>query len=150
MKKILLSPLALVSLVTSCLANPLPQTVDTSVKAKAEEQLKIQNREIVKLVVAEISKKLPQRVDKYTEFVKIENDDLKLLYTYEINTGSKSDKSVREEDKKRMEGFVVRGICQTSKRFLESNIDISYIYNSAKSKEELFRFDVTSKDCKYL
>jgi len=150
MKKILLSPLALVSLTTYCLANPLPQTVEPSVKSKAEQQLKVQNKHIVKLVVEEIGKKLPQKVDKYTKFVKIESEGLKLLYTYEINTGSKSDEAVRTEDKKRMEKFVVKGICQTSKRFLESNIDITYIYDSAISKEELFRFDVTLKDCKYL
>ena len=29
----------------------------------------------------------------------------------------------------------------------ESDIDIAYVYASAKTKKELFRFDVTAKDC---
>lgn len=149
MKKILFSALAVLSISTYSLAstNALPQSNDPAMKSKADQQLKLQNKEIVKLVVEELGSKLPQAVDKYTQFTDIKSDGLKLLYTYEINTGAKSDASVRKEDKKRMESFIVKGICQSSKRFLESNIDIAYIYNSAASKSELFRFDVTKSDC---
>lgn len=149
MKKIILSAFAVVALSTSLMAekNTLPRTVDQSVQAKADKQLKLQNKEIVKLVVEEVGKKLPQTVDQYTQFVDIKSEGLKLLSTFEINTGAKSDEAVIKEDKKRMESIVVRGICHNSKRFLESDIEIAYIYTSAKSKKELFRFDVTAKDC---
>lgn len=149
MKKILLSAFAVLALSTSLIAekNTLPRTVDQSSQQKADQQLKLQNNEIVKLVVKEISKKLPQTVDKYTQFTSIKSEGLKLLSTFEINTGAKSDEAVIKEDKKRMESFVVQGICHNSKRFLESDIDIAYIYTSKNTKKELFRFDVTAKDC---
>lgn len=150
MKNILLSTLTIFAIGSFAIANSqaLPQSNDPAVKSKADQQLKLQNKEIVKLVVAELGSKLPQTVDKYTQFTDIKAEGLKLLYTYEINTGSKSDEAVRRDDKKRMESFIVKGICQSSRRFLESNINLAYIYNSANTKAELFRFDVTQSDCK--
>lgn len=71
-----------------------------------------------------------------------------LIYTFEINTGAKSDEAVRNEDAERMERHVRQGICKTSKNFLDSNINISYIYISAKTKAKLFQFDVAKSDCK--
>ncbi|MDO8454800.1 MAG: hypothetical protein Q7S59_09540, partial [Sulfurimonas sp.] len=73
--------------------------------------------------------------------------ELTLLYTFEINTGAKSDETLRNEDKSRMQKAVVTGICQSSSKFLEAGINTSYIYISAKSKAPLFQFDVTQKDC---
>jgi len=46
-----------------------------------------------------------------------------------------------------MQKAVTMGICQSSRRFIEAQINISYIYIGAKSKAELFRFDVTQADC---
>jgi hypothetical protein len=112
------------------------------------EKIKFQNNEVVKLAAQEISKQLPQKVDKYTNLVKIVGKDEVLLYTFEIDTGSKSDDTVIKEDKSRMKKAVTQGICTSSIRFLKSGINISYIYASAKSKKELFRFDVSMKDCK--
>ncbi len=111
------------------------------------EKVKTQNHEIVQLAAKEISSQLPQKVDDYTQLVKLEGKGQTLLYTYEINTGSKSDDTVIKEDKSRMKKAVTQGICKSSERFLISGIDISYIYASAKSKKELFRFDVSRKDC---
>jgi len=111
------------------------------------EQMQKQNREIVKLASEEISKTLPQKVDSYTTLMRVEGKDTTLIYTFEINTGAKSDEAVRKEDRERMKKAVTTGICDSSKRFLDSEINISYLYISAKSKAELFRFDVTQADC---
>ena len=111
------------------------------------EQIQKQNREIVKLASEEISKTLPQKVDSYTTLMTVEGKDTTLIYTFEINTGAKSDDAVKKEDRGRMKKAVTTGICDSSKRFLDSDINISYLYISANSKAELFRFDVTQADC---
>lgn len=111
------------------------------------KELKAQNRHIVKLVAEEISKSLPQTVDKYTQFVDIKGKDLTLIYTFEINTGAKSDEAVISDDKTRMEKAVKNGVCQSSKRFLDAQINLSYVYKSAKTKADLFKFDITQADC---
>ena len=111
------------------------------------KKVKTQNQEIVQLAAKEISSQLPQKIDDFTQLVKLEGVGQTLLYTYEINTGSKSDDTVIKEDKSRMKKAVTQGICKSSERFLISGIDISYIYASAKSKKELFRFDVSREDC---
>ena len=112
-----------------------------------QAEMQKQNKEIVQLVAEELNKTLPQTIDKYTQLVKVEGKDTTLLYVYEINTGVKSDEAVQKEDKTRMKEAVTYGICRSSKRFLEAQISISYIYVSAKSKVELFRFDVSQTDC---
>lgn len=111
------------------------------------EEMQKQKREIVKLSSEEISKTLPQTVDKYTTLTKVEGKDTTVTYTFEINTGAKSDEAVKKEDRTRMQKAVTTGICQSAKRFIDAQINISYIYISANSKEELFRFDVTQADC---
>jgi len=111
------------------------------------EEMQKQKREIVKLSSEEISKTLPQTVDKYTVLTKVEGKESTMVYTFEINTGAKSDEAVKKEDRTRMQKAVTTGICQSSKRFIDAQINISYIYIGAKSKAELFRFDVTQADC---
>ncbi len=111
------------------------------------DEMQKQKREIVKLSSEEIAKTLPQTVDKYTVLTKVEGKESTITYTFEINTGAKSDEAVKKEDRTRMQKAVTTGICQSSKRFIDAQINISYIYISAKSKAELFRFDVTQADC---
>ena len=111
------------------------------------EEMQKQKNEIVKLSSEEISKTLPQTVDKYTILTKVEGKESTIVYTFEINTGAKSDEAVKKEDRTRMQKAVTTGICQSSKRFIDAQINISYIYIGAKSKAELFRFDVTQADC---
>ena len=111
------------------------------------EQMKQQKSEIVKLVVKEIKSTLPQVIDKYTSFTDIKAKGTRLIYTFEINTGSKSDASVKKEDRSRMKKAVTVGICQSSRKFLEAGINTSYSYISTKSKAELFRFDISQADC---
>ena len=110
-------------------------------------QLEKQNKELVQLASTEINKTLPQTIDKYTTLIKVEGKETTILYTYEINTGTKSDEIVQKEDRTRMKKAVTYGICKGSKRFLDAQINIGYLYISAKSKVELFRFDVSQSDC---
>jgi len=111
------------------------------------DQLAKQNRTIVQLTSEEISKTLPQKVDDYTTLLRVEGKDTTLTYVFEINTGAKSDEAVKKEDRTRMRSAVTKGICTRSKRFLDAEINISYLYIGAKSKAELFRFDVNKKTC---
>jgi uncharacterized protein YxeA len=143
MKKILLSITTLIIIVQGSFAEEskiqtreLPQT----------EMIK-QNKQIVELAAKELTKTLPQTIDRYTQLVKVEGKDSTLLYIFEINTGAKSDKAVQKEDRTRMKEAVTYGICRSSKRFLDAQINISYLYISSKSKVELFRFDVSQADC---
>jgi len=122
-------------------------SASTKVNNLPKEQIRAQNTTIAKLFVEQMSKNLPQKIDNYTEFVKIDNKGSNIIYTFEIKTGAKSDESVRKEDRTRMYKAVKNGICQSSMKFLEADINISYIYVSANSKKNLFRFDITQKDC---
>ena len=106
-----------------------------------------QNRKIVQMASEEITKTLPQKVDKYTVLQKVLGKDTTLTYVFEINTGAKSDETVRNEDRTRMKKAVTKGICQSSKRFLDAEINISYLYKSASSKAKLFQFDVEKETC---
>lgn len=106
-----------------------------------------QNREIAKLAAIELSKSLPQTIDKYTTLVEIKADNTTLIYIYEINSGQKSDEVVKKEDRSKMQKVITKGVCSSSKRFLEANISIRYIYKSFHTKAELFRFDINSDSC---
>ncbi|BAF72431.1 hypothetical protein [Sulfurovum sp. NBC37-1] len=120
-----------------------------TVKEYPLKKMQQQNRSIVKLASEELSRNLPQKVDKYTTLMKIEGKGETLLYIFEINTGTKSDEAVQKEGRTRMQKAVTNGICHSSKRFLDAHIRIAYIYHSATSKKELFRFNVKKKDCEY-
>lgn len=111
------------------------------------EEMKKQNIEIAKLTAKSISKDLPQTIDKYTTLTKVISEQTTLVWTFEINTGAKSDESVKNEDHSRMQKAVTKGICQSSNKFLQAGINTSYIYKSSKTKATLFRFDVSQKDC---
>ena len=111
------------------------------------KEMKSQNKEIVRMVVEEISSTLPQKIDDYTEFTEIKAQDTTMVYYFTINTGSKSDEAVINKDHSRMKQAVTKGICQSAERFINAQINISYVYSSAKTKAELFRFDISQKDC---
>jgi hypothetical protein len=132
MKKILLSLLLFATL---------------SNAADLEKQMIKQNKKIVQLASKEISKTLPQTVDKYTKLVQVDGKDTTLIYMFEINTGAKSDEVVKKEDHSRMKKAVTYGICKSSKNFLDANINITYLYTSATSKVKLFQFDITKETC---
>ncbi len=112
-----------------------------------EDKIKVQNKEVIKAAVEGLSETLPQKVDKYTTLVKMTAKDERLIYTYAIDDPKLSDKEIALRGQKKMKAPVTRGICESSMRFLESGIAITYRYIGAKSKKELFSFDVQKKDC---
>ena len=140
MKKIFLISL---SLCLSLLASDTPTRTGTF----PDKEMKSQNKKIAELVAKEISSTLPQVVDKYTTLASVTSDNTTLIYTFQINTGAKSDETVRKEDHSRMKQAVTTGICQSSEKFLQAGINTSYIYVSAKTSARLFQFDITQKDC---
>lgn len=140
MKKTLLISL---SLCTALLASDTP----TRTGIFPEKEMKTQNKEIASLVAKEITSTLPQIIDKYTTLSSVKNEDTTLVYTFEINTGVKSDEAIQKEDRTRMREAVTTGICQSSRKFLEAGINTSYVYVSAKTKVRLFQFDIAQKDC---
>ncbi len=143
MKKILLIITLFISLTQFGFAQDLKIRTDEF----PAKEMKTQNKEIAKLVSAEISETLPQKVDKYTTLVKVTSINTTLLYTFEINTGSKSDEAIKNEDRSRMKRAVTKGVCQSSRKFLQAGINTSYIYISAISKAHLFQFDIKQEDC---
>ena len=147
MNKLVIFILTLIVTTKLFAGNDLPATSDPIMKEKADKQLKLQNKKVLMSAVAAYKKNLPQKVDKYTTFTQVEAKDLTLIRIYEINTGSKSDEAVQKEDMSRMQEAVKYGVCTTSKRFLDSDIKLTYLYKSAKSKVELFKFEFSAKDC---
>jgi len=119
------------------------QTVDMPTK-----EMIAQNQKIAKLAAQEMNKTLPQTIDRYTTLKQINANGSALEYLFEIDTGAKSDETVRKEDHARMQKAITEGVCRSSKRFLEAKINISYIYRSAATKAELFRFDITQSSCR--
>lgn len=106
-----------------------------------------QNQEIARLAADEISKSLPQIIDKYTKLTAVQAQKNTLIYIFEINTAPKSDEAVKKEDHSRMRSAVTQGVCRSSKRFLDAKIDIRYIYKSVHSKAELFTFNISQESC---
>ena len=62
------------------------------------DKMQGQNREIAKLAADELSKSLPQTIDKHTKLTKVEAQDATLIYIYEINAAPKSDAQIKQED----------------------------------------------------
>ncbi len=141
MKKLLL--LALITLSTLSFA----QELKTKTGIFPEKEMLAQNITIAKMSAEALSKDLPHEIDKYTTLVSVKNQEATLIYSFEINSGSKSDDAIRKEDRSRMQKAITTGVCQSASKLLEAKINISYIYLSAKTKAELFSFDISQKDC---
>lgn len=141
MKKILL---------TCCLSAHLLSASQTQTQIQSRElstkDMKTQNVEVARLAAQEISKSLPQKIDKFTELISCHAQKSSLVYTFEIQT-QKSDELIKKEDNSRMKKAVTTGTCLKSKRFLDANISINYVYKSAKTKTKLFEFDITKESC---
>lgn len=114
------------------------------------DKMKEQITQIIKMTVTEVSKTLPQKIDKYTKITKVRDENLTLIYTFEINSGAKSDEYIKKEGKARMEKPVSKGICQSSKRFLDAGVTLRYEYIRASTQKELFTFTLNQKKCKEL
>ena len=142
-KKIFILTIMVTICLQSLFANDLPiKNQDIS-----PQQLQKQNKQVVQLAANELSKNLPQKVDKYTNFTAIKANGTTLIYTFEINITPRSDEDVKKNDYTRMKRNVTKGICSSSKRFLDAQISISYIYLNAITKTKLFQFDIDKNDC---
>ena len=82
-----------------------------------------------------------------TKLIAVKADKTTLVYIYEIDTTPKTDETVKKEDHSRMQEAVTRGTCRSSKRFLEADISLRYIYTSANTKTELFQFNINQESC---
>ena len=129
------------------ISNALHAQALSKTKDLSSKEMQAQNITIAKMFAEEISKKLPSKIDNYTQLVKVNNEISTIIYTFEINTGSKSDAAVIAEDRTRMHDAIQNGVCKTSSRFLDANINISYLYISAHTKKKLFQFNITKQDC---
>ncbi len=118
-----------------------------TLKNRFMENLKKQNKTIVKMAAEDISTHLPQKVDRFTTMVGVDHKGANLIYIYELNVPGKSDKDLIKEGKKRMSSQLKKSSCFSAKRFLKSDITLSYVYKSANSKKTLFKVDVDKSDC---
>ncbi|MEA1914489.1 MAG: hypothetical protein U9N30_04140 [Campylobacterota bacterium] len=143
MKRLLWTTLFILGLANSILATDLPvKNQDVS-----PEQLAKQNKQIIQMVAQELMKTIPQKINKYTSIVDVKAVESNLIYSYEINTGAKSDEAVMAEDRTNWEAAFIENECKRSQRFLDAQVKISHVYNSEKTKVKLFQFDVTQAKC---
>jgi hypothetical protein len=110
-------------------------------------QLEKQNKQIVQLAATEISKQLPQKIDRYTTITQVLAQDTNLIYVHEIRVDAKSDDAIIKEDHSRMQKAITKGVCRTSQRFLEAKINLTYRYISAVTKRKLFEFNINEQTC---
>lgn len=111
------------------------------------KEMEAQNKHIVQLAATEISKKLPQKIDEYTTLVSAQAKAQTLKYLFEVNIGDKSEKQVINKDTARMQRVITQGVCKNSQRFLDANIKLSYVYLNEKTKNQLFKIDISKHDC---
>ncbi len=114
------------------------------------DRMREQNLNVVKKAVEGIGKTLPQRVDAYTRLVGIDSNGTRLIYTFEVDGGPKSDATLRKEGETRMAPLVRKGICQSARRFLQAGISIRYRYLSKGTGKEILRVDVSENNCSLL
>ncbi|MFA6760368.1 MAG: hypothetical protein WCR69_04910 [Sulfuricurvum sp.] len=112
------------------------------------EEFKAQNRQIAELAAGEMNKNTPQQVDSYTTLASVRSSGTTIIYNYELDVDGKSDDELREDASKKMAQGIIDGSCASSRRFLEADIDLHYIYTSKKSKSLLFEVKVTKRSCK--
>jgi hypothetical protein len=135
------------TLLSIFIQNIFAQDIKMQTQEFPKSELKKQKVQIASLVAKEISQTLPEKIDKYTTLSNVKNNGSTLVYTFEINSGAKSDEAIKQEDHSRMKKAVMEGVCQSSSKFLLAGINTSYIYVSAKTKKLLFRFDITQDKC---
>ena len=112
-------------------------------------KMKAQNLTMVKKAVEGIRETLPQKVDAYTQMVGVDSKGKELIYTFEINAGPKSDATLKADTQKRMAPIIRKGICKNAKRFLQSDIIITYCYLNKATQNEILKVTMDEKACDY-
>ena len=148
MRSILLAPAIILALGTAVHAAPMkkfnPQIQmggDLSV-----DKLREQNLIVVKKAAEGIGETLPQRVDKFTKLTAIDANGTRLIYTFGVDAGPKSDETMRKEGAK-MAPRILQGICTSAKRFIQADISLTYRYINRATHSEILRVDADKSKC---
>jgi len=110
------------------------------------DKMRAQNLNVVKKAVEGMRETLPQKVDEYTQLVAIDGNGTRLIYTFEVNTGAKSDETMRKEGAK-MAPRILEGICRSAERFMDADISLTYRYISSATRTEVLRVDADKSKC---
>ena len=110
------------------------------------DKMREQNLIVVKKAAEGIRQTLPQKVDAFTKLVAIDSNGTRLTYTFEVNTGAKSDETMRKEGTK-MAPRILNGICKSAERFMEADISLTYRYVSSATHNEVLRVDADKSIC---
>ncbi len=111
------------------------------------DKMRAQNLNVVKKAVEGISETLPQKVDTYTQMVSIDSNGTELIYTFEVDAGPKSDEALKKDGQTRMAPAIRKGICTDSKRFLQSDITITYRYLNKATQNEILKVTMNKIQC---
>ncbi len=110
------------------------------------DKIRQQNLTVVQKAVEGIRKTLPQKVDNYTQFVAIESNDTRLIYTFEVDAGPKTDETLKKEGKG-MAPRIFKGMCTSAERFIQADIALTYRYVNKATQSEILRIDADKKLC---
>ncbi len=110
------------------------------------DKLRAQNRIVVQKAAEGIGETLPQKVDPFTKLIAIDANGTRLIYTFEVNTGAKSDATLRKEGA-RIAPRILEGICRSADRFMQADISLTYRYISSASRAEVLRVDADKSKC---
>ncbi len=140
-------------LVTSLLgANPTIEPFHPKMQVSGDldiDKMKAQNLTIVKKAVEGIRKTLPQKVAAYTQMVELDSEGTELIYTFEVDAGPKNEETLKKDGQRRMAPVIKRGICSNAKRFLQSDITITYRYLNKTTQNEILKVTMDKKACGY-
>jgi len=127
---------------------PFNPTIQVNGDLKVDK-MRIQNLNVVKKAVEGIRETLPQKVDAYTQMVGVDSNDMELIYTFEVDAGPKSDETLKKDGQTRMTPVIRKGICTDAKRFLQSDITITYLYLNKATQNEILKVTMDKKACDY-
>ena len=147
----LLSLFSILLLTTSILnANTTVKPFKTTIQVNGDlniDKMRAQNLNVVKKAVEGIRETLPQKVDTYTQMVSIDSKGTALIYTFEVDAGPKSDEALKKDGQTRMAPAIRKGICTNSKRFLQSDITITYRYLNKATQNEILQVTMNRIEC---
>ena len=110
------------------------------------DKLRQQNLTVVKKAVEGIRQTLPQKVDNYTQFVAIDSNGTRLIYTFAVDAGPKTDEALQAKGKK-MAPRVLKGMCSSADRFIQADIALTYRYVNKATQTEILRVDADKHLC---
>lgn len=111
------------------------------------DNMRKQNIEIVKKAVEGLNQNLPVDVDSITKLIKVEGKDNRLIYIFKISTPPTTKEELIKKGKTEVAPRVKKRLCTSASRFLQADIDITYIYINSATNDKILQVDVTKKDC---